>query len=91
MVCNFFFYTDDFGTQTVDTYDHSSERWSQMPPMQIPRSYHASIAVGNKLYMMEENTNLCEVYDRMSDKFVLIKSTMSYSNGNLGIRSVWQS
>ena len=73
-----FFNINDIGTCTVDAYDNSSDRSYKMPRMHVPRSYQLSVAIENIHYIMGGQTNKCEVYDRCSANFVLIKSTLSF-------------
>ena len=63
--------------RTVEVYDHFASRW--MPSMRLMvegRCGHASVTVGNKLYVVGGSSVNCEVYDHFTDKFVMIKSKL---------------
>ena len=47
-----------------------------MPDMVEERCGHASVSVGNKLYVVGGSSVNCEVYDHFTDKFVMIKSKL---------------
>ena len=60
---------------TVEAYDHVANTWTNMPNMVEERYYHKSVAVKNKLFLIDgDRTKTCEVYDSTCKKFVLLKT-----------------
>ena len=61
--------------KSVEAHDASANRWVKMPRMVEGRSQHHSAAVRNKLYVFGGvRSETCEVFDFLSNAFVLIKS-----------------
>ena len=58
---------------TVEEYDHVGASWSYMPNMIEGRTHHHQVAVRNKLYVIGGQTQTCEVFDRIVNKFVLVR------------------
>ena len=67
----------NINSNTVEAYDHVSNTWSHMPNMVFPRSGHAQVAVGNKIYVFGGITATCEVFDSFSNSFSVIKPPSS--------------
>ena len=61
-------------TNSVESYDHESNRWSYMPNMIKRRVFHNLVAVKNKLFAIGGEENTCEVYDSRSKSFSLMIS-----------------
>ena len=59
-------------TNTVKEYDHIVDKWSYMPNMNEVRHYHNLFTIRNKLFAVGSTVN-CEVFDRVSNAFTLIK------------------
>ena len=59
--------------RTVEVYDPCANQWLEMPDMLEGRSDHASVSIGNKLYVVGGTTTECEVFDSLSQKFAYIK------------------
>ena len=60
---------------SVEAYDHCSDRWSPMPEMVDARKGHSSAGIRNKLYVVGGSyTMRCEVYDGFSGVFARISS-----------------
>ena len=66
--------------KTVEAYDHVANKWTYMPDMVKVRLFHNSVAIKNKLFIVNYS---CEVYDSVSDKFVLLKLPPKCSIENL--------
>ena len=59
---------------SVEAYDHFADEWKLMPDLSEVKSCHGSVAMGNKLYVVAGvDTQNSEVFDFVSNKFVLIK------------------
>ena len=59
---------------SVEAYDLFENKWSHMPGLIEYRSGHGSVAMGNKLYVIGGiDTQSCEVFDYISNKFILIR------------------
>ena len=59
---------------TVETYDVFGNEWSSLPNMIKPRSRHNMVVVRDKLFVIGEGTNSCELFDKTCNKFVALKS-----------------
>ena len=67
-------YNNNESLRTVEAYDHVADKWVYMPNM-VNESYdHDMIAISNKLFAIgcSENFNVCEVYDTICKKFVVL-------------------
>ena len=60
-------------TNSVETYDHGSNSWTPMASMIERRYNHSLISMRNKMFVVGGKTSKCEVYDTISDKFILLK------------------
>ena len=66
----------NLGVNTVEAYDHISNKWSSMPNMIEGRSLHRLVAVRNKLFVIDfsfSKTQTSEVYDSTFKNFVYLK------------------
>ena len=59
---------------TVETYDVVADKWSSMPNMIQSKRRHSLVAVRNKLFVIAYGSDICEVYEDRSKKFVALKS-----------------
>ena len=65
-------YTSGF-RKSVEAYDYYENKWTYLPDMIKVRHYHASVSMGNKLFVVGGyNTSSCEVFDSYSRKYTLI-------------------
>ena len=67
---------DPAPTTFVEAYDHISDSWSKFPSMNKRRAYHKSVAIRNKLFVVDELD--IEVYDSTCKKFVNLKVPSSF-------------
>ena len=58
---------------TVEAYDHVVDEWSYMPDMIEERFQHSSVAIKNKLFVLGGFKITFEVFDSITNKFVLLK------------------
>ena len=67
---------------SVEAYDDYENKWTYLPNMIRKRRLHASVSMGNKLFVIGGNiTKSCEVFDSFTRKFTLIKAkTPNYEN-----------
>ena len=60
--------------RTVESYDPTCDRWTDLPKMIYRRYKHHSVAVRNKLFVIGGGrTSTCEVYDSTCTKFIALK------------------
>ena len=60
--------------KSIEAYDYYENKWNSLPDMIERRSYHASVSMGNKLFVIGgESTTSCEIFDSISRKFTLIE------------------
>ena len=66
--------------RTVEAYDHVPDKWSYMPSMIHESCNHNMLAVSNKLFALGcgEFSDICEVYDSICKKFVVINSHLTF-------------
>ena len=57
--------------KSVESYDVAQDRWSPMPSMVFEKSGHSLVVAECKLFVLDRVK--CEVYDKISRKFVGIK------------------
>ena len=58
---------------TVVAYDHIGNSWTNMPNMKERRSFHKSVAIKNKLFVINRfSSQTIEVFDSYSKKFALL-------------------
>ena len=68
-------------TNTVETYDHIADTWTYMHSMVERRHFHSLVSMKSKLFAIG-NFYTGEVYDKVTNKFTLIKRpTSSAING----------
>ena len=66
--------------ETVETFDHVTGKWSRMPGLNFARCQHSSVAVRNKLFVSPGFGHpSCEVFDAVCNKFVVLKSDVTYT------------
>ena len=58
---------------SVESYDVLANTWSPMPSMVAARSFHSLVVVRNKLFVIGEGLDACEVFDKSSNKFIALK------------------
>ena len=62
-------------TNTVEVYDHVADTWSYMPNMVERRLNHKLVAIKCKLYVVGDPRIRYEVFDKLTNKFVFMKSS----------------
>ena len=66
-----------FYSYSVEAYDYYENKWTYLPHMIESRNSHASVSMGNKLFVVGgEHTSSCEVFDSFSRKFTLIEAKL---------------
>ena len=76
---------NDWNLNTVEAYDHIDNLWTYMPNMIKRRSYHKSVAIKNKLFIVDSLFNkTIEVFDSSSEKFALLQ----HPSFNLRLQSI---
>ena len=67
---------------SVESYDVTADAWTPMPNMIEPRMGHSLVAVVDKLFVLGgyKTDGACEVFERISNKFVNLKSVISFSS-----------
>ena len=76
-------YNDNGILRTVEAYDHVADEWSYMSSM-INKSYqHDMLAISNKLFAIGcgEDYDICEVYDSICKKFVVLNCHPTFFDG----------
>ncbi len=59
--------------EVIDVANHTGTQ-TALPPMQVPRHYHASAAAGSRVFVFggvnerNERTSSCEFYDSRTDR-----------------------
>ena len=67
--------------KSVEVYDFYENKWTYLPDMIEERRNHASVSMGNKLFVIGGYGNLtCEVFDSYSRKFCCIKTLPDLAN-----------
>ena len=80
--------TFDGYLNTVESYDVIADKWSSMPNMVNGKSSHSLVVVRNKLFVIGDYKDTCEVFDNNIRKFVVLKSPeISYLNTAVSIGS----
>ena len=70
---------------TAEAYDYHEKKWSYLPTMLQKRSRHASVSMGNKMFVIGgRKTSTCEVFDNRSRKFVVLKQDLNVPNFQRG-------
>ena len=65
---------------TVEIYDHVADLWSYMPNMVYYREDHSLIVIKSKMFVVGRRCVECEVFDKFTNKFVIIKSSPIFSD-----------
>ena len=65
---------DEFKLNTVRSYDVFADKWTSMLYMIHQHFLHSLVTVKNKLFVMDEGRNNCEVFDNIGKKFVALCS-----------------
>ena len=60
--------------RTVESYDVIADEWSPMPDMINGKSSHSLVVVKNKLFVIGNRQDSCEVFDSICKKFVMLNS-----------------
>ena len=75
---------------SVETYDYYDNKWTYLPEMIERRSYHASVKMSNKMFVIGGGYTDglgCEVFDSFSRKFTYISAarikTIDQSNSEV--------
>ena len=63
-----------YSTNSVEVYDHIADAWSYMPDMMVGKRQHSLVAIKSKLFVIARHRDDCEVFDKFTKKFVVIKS-----------------
>ena len=81
---------DPYGyLNTVERYDHVSDSWATFAKMNFEHVRHNMIAMKNKLFVVEGNQDIIEVFDSTCNRFAVLKSKLTFSVDNeCVIRSV---
>ena len=59
----------------MEAYDYYENKWTYLPDLIDKRYRHASVSIGNKLFVIGGfETSSYEVFDSCSKKFMIIKS-----------------
>ena len=58
----------------VESYDVLPNTWSTMPNMNSGKYDHSLVVVKNKMFVISNRKDNCEVFDNISNKFIYIKS-----------------
>ena len=61
-------------SNTVESYDILPDKWSSMPNMNYRNYNHSLVVVKNKLFVISNRENTCEVFDNVCKVFITIKS-----------------
>ena len=70
-----------FSLNTVESYDFYANKWTYLPSMIEYRSFHASVSMGNKLFVIGGyEISSCEVFNIVSRKFCSIKTVKAFFN-----------
>ena len=85
-------YDDDDSANSVYVYDPQADAWTQLASMSTVRHYHASAAVGGKLYVFGGSSaswargalSTAEVYDPASNSWAQVTSLTS-ARHSLGV------
>ena len=59
---------------TIESYDVIADEWSSMPNMTSGKALHGLVVVRNKLFVIGNGRDACEMFDKTCKKFVAIKS-----------------
>ena len=63
--------------KSVEAYDYYENKWTYLPDMNKERSCHASVSMGNKLFVIGGYSNTsCEVFDSFSRNFTIVNASL---------------
>ena len=65
---------------SVESFDHVAGTWSPMPNMTRGHFRHCLVAIKTRLFVIGECERECEVFDKQSNCFALISSSLTFSN-----------
>ena len=75
--------------KSVEAYDHYENKWTYLPDMIEERHNHASVSIGNKLFVIGGyNTSNSELFDSCTRKFTLLRSTCSMALNNSVVQAI---
>ena len=80
------FVDNDFGSNTVEVYDHLPNTWTDMPRMVEGRSEHSLVAIKSKIIAIG-NRNY-EIYDEVAKSFTLINVPLNYTSYYLSVKAI---
>ena len=67
--------------KSVEAYDYYENKWTYLPDMNDERRCHASVSMGNKLFVIcGVRKSTCEIFDSFSRKFSFIKTCSEFTN-----------
>ena len=61
-----------------ESYDVLPDKWSSMPNMNSGKYCHSLVVIKNKLFVVSNIEDNCEVFDKICKKFITIKSPKFY-------------
>ena len=79
-------YDVTYALDSVESYDPTTGAWSFMPNTIDLHCGHDLVALKNKLFVIDENSSRCEVFDSFCNKFVPLKPSaklFKFCLGNL--------
>ena len=71
---------NNYDLNTVESYDVFADKWSRMPDMINSQSFHNLVVVKDKLFVVGQGTEACEVFDNVCKKFVLLKHPIRFNH-----------
>ena len=66
-------FNDINNLNSVESYDVFANKWSSMPNMVKSQCFHSLVVVKNKLFVIGQGRESCEVFDNACKKFVVLK------------------
>ena len=63
----------EHASNSVESYDVFANRWTSMPNMINNHTFHSLVVVADKLFVVGQGTESCEVFDNVCKKFVVLK------------------
>ena len=75
--------SDDGDLKSVESCNYYENKWTYLPDMIEERDLHASVSMGNKIFVIGGfSTSNCEVFDSTSKKFTSIKCLKKTCHGS---------
>ena len=71
--------SDDNELNSVESYDVFADKWSSMANMINRHDDHSLVVVKDKLFVIGDGNNKCEVFDNVSKNFVALESSYTIS------------